>query len=1036
MSFQLTDQQRAAVERRQTPVVLSSGAGCGKTQVLTARYLSHLIDDGSAVSEVLAITFTDQAAMQMRGRIRSELLRRSVAASVDQLPIWQRHLQDLESCSISTIHGFCTELVLEFGHELGLDPSLEVLDASLAGTLRSEAVRQCLDQILTQEKHPIQSDLQQLIILYSWYDVRTAIAQLVQEPDPKAWDRFLQQPPEQTVSEWLEAYHAVNSQRLDLWLNSKSELLKSLEQLNSIRGETPAGIAKRDDVIGQLFGLFDEPERVQDNVSRLRDSLRLGNDWRRLRNEWGEHDYKQMSQPFKKLRQFLEKLEKEPSADREAMLATVAVGQQFVRVARAAYDAYQQLKHDAVRIDFNDQLLFARELLRRDNVRTVFRDRFRFVLCDEFQDTDPVQMEILELLLDQPARESGKLFAVGDQNQSIYSFRGAEVSLFASLRNGVPPQGRLELSQNFRSQPDVLRFVNALFSDQLADYVPLGTPLQASGHGCVEFLWSEPSDPSCKESVEEVRRREADAIAVRILELLRDETPRIRDSQAPGGWRRVELRDITLLFRAMSSVQTYEEALREHQIDYYLIGGKAFFAQQEVYDLLHLIRTIENPRDAASVIGLLRSPFCGLTDDTVTLLALHPEGPFPGLFDDSRLQQVASDMRPAVTLARDFIAEMRRLKDHLTLPQLLNHAFELTGYDAATAFESLADRKLANLWKLVEMSREFDQAGFGLARFAERLASYITEQPDEGQAATRPEEANAVKILSIHKSKGLEFPVVILPDLIRSGSPPNYNSARWHRTLGCLPRLSEYDWDEEHEPLPFSRLPAHVGRLTQELEDWQESQRIFYVAATRAEDLLILSAGLPNPLPDAGLPDFSIGPWLLTLAQHFDLRTGSCLRQDLSAEESPAPIKVTRFIDRNVDLPEGDQADDAAVAYPRQPIPALPKEAAAFSDTELAPDIWPKLLRMAPQLGERLARAQECHFDCELLGEELEPYSVACLFREQTAWQLLGGSNTKPNADDRQRLLALARVATDYFGEPVEPVGWINPQTGTWYRLV
>src|SRR5262249_27848647 len=199
----------------------------------------------------------------------------------------------------------------------------------------------------------------------------------------------------------------------------------------------------------------------------------------------------------------------------------------------------------------------------------------------------------------------GKLFAVGDHKQSIYRFRGAEVGLFQKLRMSVAAEGRLGLTRNFRSQPGLLKFVNALFSKRIPDYEPLEAYHTSAGDAKnVEFLWATGESSAAAA----VRAAEADAIARRIAELLDDPTPRIREQ---GTLRRRERRDIVLLCRLMSHVATYESALRRHGLDYSLVGGRAFFAQQEVYDLLNLLRAVENPQDGASLVGVLRSPFCG-----------------------------------------------------------------------------------------------------------------------------------------------------------------------------------------------------------------------------------------------------------------------------------------------------------------------------------------------------------------------------------------------------------------------------------------
>ena len=257
------------------------------------------------------------------------------------------------------------------------------------------------------------------------------------------------------------------------------------------------------------------------------------------------------------------------------------MGQQFLRVALAVDDEYKRRKRRAAVLDFQDLLTGARDLVRDNKaVRDALRKRYRFILLDELQDTDPVQMELVRLLCGAGLKH-GKLFAVGDHKQSIYRFRGAEVGLFTNLEESIAREGRLRLSWNFRSQPGVLAFVNALFSRRLEKYEPLTAKLSSVGDRAnVEFLWSIPeTGPSTagrgeeeEEDVDEnegssertvrseIRAREADAIAHRIVTLLADEKPRLlgRDGAPP---RRVERGDIALLFRSMTQVAIYEAAL-------------------------------------------------------------------------------------------------------------------------------------------------------------------------------------------------------------------------------------------------------------------------------------------------------------------------------------------------------------------------------------------------------------------------------------------------------------------------------------------
>ena len=367
-------------------------------------------------------------------------------------------------------------------------------------------------------------------------------------------------------------------------------------------------------------------------------------------------------------------------------------------------------------------------------VRARLQERYRFLLIDELQDTDPVQMELVESLCG-AGLTAGKLFAVGDANQSIYRFRGADVHCFQQLRDRMPHEGRQDLTENFRSQPAILDFANALLRASVStDYEPLETDNPQVNPGpCVEFLWSpregDGDRTAGKASVTEGRVAEADWIARRIAALVhgRAEIVVDRDGDARR-LRPVRAGDVVLLFRAMSNVHLYEAALRRHGLDYYLVGGRAFFAQQEIYDLLNLLRALENPQDGVSLAGVLRSPFCCLSDEALFVLAGRPrrDGLWAGLCDEAAEARLPADQREPVRRARRHLQRWRGLKDRLPIARLLGAVFADSGYDAATQLEYLGDRKLANLWKLQDLARTFDRSGlFGLAEFIARLGDFV-----------------------------------------------------------------------------------------------------------------------------------------------------------------------------------------------------------------------------------------------------------------------------------------------------------------------
>jgi ATP-dependent helicase/nuclease subunit A len=931
----LTLQQHRAVSCREVSIVLSSGAGCGKTHVLTQRYLSHLENDGAEVGQIVAITFTERAARQMRSRIRHAVLDHVRAAPTDEeAERWARHLRGLETAQISTIHAFCGTILRQHAVEAGLDPQFDVLEDVLSVNLETEALTACLQRLLTAETNAGE-DLRQLVLLYGWRPVLEALQGLLHAWDAAAWQRWLATPPELAAVAWQEhGHHELLPKYVAYLLVASPKIAGCLDLL---RHKPPLAGSKMEENVRALHEELAALPRATDlaaAVERITTAAQVG---RHGAKAWPvEDDYQRVKKALKDLREasVWKELAKFATAPADLPEA-VQVGHRFLRVANEAMHAFGDLKRQHGVVDFQDLLLLARDLLRdQPDVRARLQERYRFLLIDELQDTDPVQMQLVEHLCG-GGLTAGKLFAVGDHSQSIYRFRGANVHLFRDLRQQVPHEGRLGLTVNFRSQPAVLDFVNALFAARLTDYEPLLPHHRQVNPGpCVEFLWS-PRSP--KESVSAARRQEADWIARRIAAMVQGEALIDDRSQEPPALRPVQRGDVVILFRAMSNVHLYEAALREHGLDYYLVGGRAFFAQQEIYDILNLLRALENPQDGVSLAGTLRSPFCCLSDEALFVLSRPRGGLWVGLHDDEAWRRLPHDQQAAALRARRHLGAWRQLKDRLPIAGLLGRIFADSGYDASTQFEHLGDRKLANLWKLVDLARTFDRSGlFGLAEFIQRLGDLVRNQPREEQAATQPESADVVRLMTIHQAKGLEFPVVFVADLAAGGRDGHKPVAIWSPRMGCVARPPADD-----DPPPFPDLGWRWWQAAEAVEDWHEDLRTLYVACTRAEDYLVLSAALERPCTPASA-------WMLTLAERFDLQAGTCRVEGITEEHRPR-VRICDNLD-------------------------------AFAPSGPVPTAWPKGSALpSPPLGEVTSRAV-AHVPVRLARKriftvaELEPY--------------------------------------------------------------
>jgi ATP-dependent helicase/nuclease subunit A len=855
----LTAEQQAAIEARSPTVVLSSGAGCGKTMTLATCYLAQL-RAGAAVGHLAAITFTDRAAREMRKRIREEMLK---ARPLDP-SLWDVHLRDLETATISTIHAFCAGLLRQHALVAGIDPHFEVLEEVFSLNLRDGALDEAIQVLLTANDHASE-DLRELVAMFGWSDVRKAIDELVIAADPSRWTSWGNRPPADIVDEWKSLHNRAAPRCIAHALMNEAAITRCLDLLRTVECPGPK-MAER------VAAIFDGIQRLPKEsdpaklIEQIREAAKVqgaepGKKWP------DQHEYERVRDALKDFRDALPGITLAFDDDGLSLERAAMASQRFLSVASVCRDAYQAAKARHRVLDFQDLLMQARKLLRdRPEIAQSLRRRYVFFLLDELQDTDPVQMELVELLTH---KEPNRLFAVGDKKQSIYRFRGADVTQFDRLHERAPDFGRLRLTLNFRSQPGIIRFVNALFRKHMSNYEGLRAHRpQLTAEPCVEFLWSD----SDGENADGARKLDARRIARRITQMIGQCERPVVDKNS-GQLRPASLGDIVLLFRSMSNVAIYENALRDAEIDYHLVGGRAFFAQQEIYDLLNLMRALENPHDGLSLAGTLRSPFIGLSDDALFVLSRHADGLWPGLHDEPARQRLPVDDRPVAERAVRFLDRWRAQKDRLPIAGLINFVLADCGYDAALQFERYGDRKLANLWKLIELARTFGRAGrFGLADFIHRLDSAVSSETKEEQAATLPEDSNVIRLMTIHQAKGDEFPIVILPDIGAKIGGRHFSRAIWHNDFGCVVRPPN-----DLEPSDFSAAPWKLWLKYEELADWDEELRTFYVACTRARDFLVLAGSIAKRQSTA----------LTVLADRFDLQTGACRDEIIAAGDRP-----------------------------------------------------------------------------------------------------------------------------------------------------
>ncbi len=845
------EQQVAAIAAR-GQVFVSAGAGTGKTTVLVERFVEGVCERGIDVESMLVITYTERAAGELRGRIRArlhELGRHELARSLDGA--W-----------ISTIHGFCLRLLKSHPFAAGLDPRFRILDDSQGRVIRGEAFEAALNEFCAGDD----PDRLQLLATYGAAGLRRMLT---------------------TVYETLRSA----GRELDLELGERADLQVQLDQLaqaaRSLAADPDATDPART-AAAQAVALAESappPERLLD----------LGG--LRARGE--------RAASYEEARKAVEQaaLDELALQDRE-LLQELLHG--FASQYAAAKDRESAL-------DFEDLQLRARDLLRDDEaLRERERLRFRSIMVDEFQDTNRLQCELVDLL----SGPDTERFFVGDEFQSIYGFRHADVQVFRERRAGA--ETLLPLTRNYRSRPEVLAVVNHLFGAEFGEEFQ---PLAASG----EF-----PDPVFGTPVELLvtdkaayagtgvhwRRAEARNVARRVKEL-------VETGVATAG-------EIVLLFAAGTDAEWYEEELRGAGLATYRATGRGYFGQQQVVDLLSYLRLLQNRYDDEAVLSVLASPFVGVSNDALLLIRRNARGPiFTGLE-----RTLPADLDPDDTrLLRAFKQRYDRLAEaapRLSLERLCERIVADHDYDLAVLAQWDGRRRYANLRKLARLARSYEELRGpdveGFVRFVEEQEAVGAAERD---AVAEEEGADAVRLLTIHAAKGLEFKVVVVADAGRDRNAPSADE------ILCLAdgrfgfRVADPATGRRHGVLGYDSV-----KEARAAEDEAERLRLYYVAMTRAIDRLIVSGSIDSERKaDERTP---IG-WVLgrldcadelTAAGELPLeleREGArvLVRVDRTppAGETPAPEPVPAVVDETT----GQLALFAAGAEPKLPplAPAL-----------------------------------------------------------------------------------------------------------------
>ncbi len=817
---ELTPDQRRAVETEGCDIIVTAGAGTGKTSTLVGRYL-WLLEHRITPRQIAAITFTEKAAREMRNRIRKAVAHRARTVEADtKRTFWEELEVGMDAARIGTIHSLCSEIMRSHPVEARVDPEFEVLEESAGLAMRAEAVESALIWAMEDESAA------PLYKSYSTEGLRRLIRSLLEHRlDASAL----------FGSEELNQSDAAIRGALNEFFED-GLVLESIEDLKALRDADQLVADAGENLALRIVTLLEFWEEANTHLERD-DLLGAGRALFLLRRKGLKRGAGRKESSAKELQAVLQTCyddilnpwlggaaSSDPPPD-ESLEEQWADAYPRVRrlFARACSEYAQALDRQTAQ-DFDDLEIGAMQLLTNKTIAQRWQSEIVAILVDEFQDTNERQRTIIDSLC---GDEAGKLFIVGDARQSIYRFRGADVSVFRRVEREIKSRRgvHVELKKTFRAHEGLLTEIDGLLApimgteddpDRLyaVPYSNLDAHRGAAKHNL---------DPPYTElilglgaSANAARSRSAEALVRRLLVY--------KAKGCVESWD-----EIALLFRASTAFGIYEDALELVGIPFVTVAGSGFYDRPEIRDLLNILRAISEPWNDAALAGLLRSPAFRISDPGLYALRIPEDAPIP--IQDAlagEMPHLTEDDRAAALLARDFLQQFRPMINRMTVAELLKRVVDHLDYRAILAISHA--RQWRNLDKLLH---DAERSGLVHIRaFFEYLHSMRAVGAREGEAPT--EALGAVQLMTIHKAKGLEFSTVVIADASRGPVTRREQSYLLEET-GPAFRLERSTGD----PLIY-KLAKRLDRQ----QSMAEEMRILYVAATRARERLILSGHL------------------------------------------------------------------------------------------------------------------------------------------------------------------------------------------------
>ena len=815
----LTTTQKEAVTAEQSTCV-TAGAGTGKTFLLSRKY-QYLLECGAknhiGPENILALTFTEKASAEMRERIEKDIRERAVIEEDPRMKeFWTGILDGFFRCTISTFHGFCDSLLREFAFEAGVDPGFSILENLDKTELEERVIADFL-----KAPEDLYDD-----VLYLYRTCALSLPDLIKTilpryPQIKPWFEKLEADPKGILKEWEEIVQKENIRLRDDFI-ADEENQRTILLMDQLAPEYPTVTC-----LSTLPDAWDTVSHAAWNTIshaawHLKSvSMVFGKAKSQLPGEMTKHLKESATNLYNAC--LVVPMEWEPEL--------------FIKLGRVMEAVSSKIVREKDRrgtLDFNDLIRKASILVGNPAVLSVLRKRYWFVLVDEVQDNDPALTEIVTKITGGPRENSG-LFIVGDPKQSIYRFRGADVEALHDLENQFPGDP-IQLDISFRTVPEIISLVNHLFRnvfDGEKKYDVGYSDIQASRTGDTG------TTTLCLCDIRDLKADGAHlAEAKQLASFIADS---VKNGRLPvydqGVTRPADYGDIAILIEGRTHLPVLEYALLSEGIPYEIYSSQGFYQKQEVLDMYNLLEAVTCPDVDTSLYAALRSPYFGISDGELCRIR---RGTGPLISD---LRQWAEDHSDSPAGKAYFqLVRWKELADHEPMTRFIRSVITESGILSVYSTLPGGPGMSANLEKLLSLAREsMNRRAESPAMFAASLKTSIDSGVKENEQETNT--TDRLKIMTIHASKGLEYPVVALCFAGSNGNPRT-DGVYLDEKLGVGLSVFEPDSGKDRDLLVKTLMKARV-----ELEDKAERKRLLYVALTRARDHLIISGGVKDGVP-------------------------------------------------------------------------------------------------------------------------------------------------------------------------------------------